>query len=78
VDTLASPMELTRPWEVEDDMALAYAHEDAEGLVQKVAHLEGELVEARRAEEVAEDKFYTLSNASADDVRWLVFSKMER
>jgi hypothetical protein len=42
-DTLASPTELTRVWEVEDAVALVFAHDDAEGLVWKVALLEGEL-----------------------------------
>jgi hypothetical protein len=48
-DTLASPMKLTQVREVEDTMTLASAHEDAEGLVQKVTLLEGELVEVHQA-----------------------------
>jgi hypothetical protein len=35
--------------EVESATALDSAHEDVEGLVQKIALLEGELVEARQA-----------------------------
>jgi hypothetical protein len=47
-------------------MALVAAHEDAEVLVQKVALLEDELVEAHRAREVAKEKFQSLSDALAD------------
>jgi hypothetical protein len=71
VDTPASPTELTRAREVEDTTVLASAHEDAEGLVQKVALLKGELAEARQAREVAEKKFCSLFDASADGARWL-------
>jgi hypothetical protein len=35
--------------EVENVMALAFSREDAEGLVRKIALLEGELAEERRA-----------------------------
>jgi hypothetical protein len=35
--------------ETESAMMLAFAHEDAEGLVWKIALLRGELAEARRA-----------------------------
>jgi hypothetical protein len=35
--------------ETENTMMLAFAHEDAEGLVWKIALLRGELAEARRA-----------------------------
>jgi hypothetical protein len=49
VDTLVLPMELTRAREAEDVTALASAHEDADGLVQKVTILEGELVEVCQA-----------------------------
>jgi hypothetical protein len=62
---------------VENVEVLAFVQEDAEGLVRKVAVLEVELVEAHRAWEVAEEKFRSLSDASADGVRWLVVSKME-
>jgi hypothetical protein len=48
-------MEMTRAWEVEDAAALAYAREDVEGLVPKVALLKGEPVEACRALEVAKE-----------------------
>jgi hypothetical protein len=77
-DTLVSPMELTRAWEVEDAAALASVHEDAEGLGRKVALLEGELAEARWAREVAEEKFHSLPDASADGEQWLVVFEMER
>jgi hypothetical protein len=36
---------------------LASAHEDAEGLIQKVTLLEGKLAEVRQTREVAEEKF---------------------
>jgi hypothetical protein len=42
-------MKLTQVREVEDTMTLASAHEDADGLVQKVTLLEGELVEVHQA-----------------------------
>jgi hypothetical protein len=58
-------------------VALASPREDAEGLAQKVALLEGELAEGRRAQEVAKEEFCSLSDASADDARWLVVSEME-
>jgi hypothetical protein len=77
VDTLASLTELTRAQEVKHEMVLASAHEDVEGLVQKVTLLKGELAEARRAWEVAEEQFYSLSNASGDGAWRLVVSKME-
>jgi hypothetical protein len=44
-----SQMELTRAWEVENVTTPVSAQEDAEGLSRKVALLEGELVEMRRA-----------------------------
>jgi hypothetical protein len=58
--------------ETENATALASAHEDVEGLVRKVTLLEGELAEAHRAREVAEENFYGLSDATADGVRRLV------
>jgi hypothetical protein len=39
-------MESTRAWEVENVAVEAHVQVDAEGLVRKVALLEGELVEA--------------------------------
>jgi uncharacterized OsmC-like protein len=77
VDTLVLPMKLTRVREVEDATVLAPGHEDVERLVWKVTLLEGELAEARRALEVAEEKFCSLSNVLADGVWRLVVSEME-
>jgi hypothetical protein len=62
---------------VEDATTLASACEDDEGLVRKVALLEGELAEARWAREVVEEKFCSLSDASVVGARWLVVSEME-
>jgi hypothetical protein len=63
---LVSQMETNQVREVENAMMLASAREDAEGLTRKVALLEGELVEVRQAQEVAEEKFHKLSNALVD------------
>jgi hypothetical protein len=62
---------------VENVVVQASIQEDAEGLIRKVTLLEGELVEARQAQEVAKEKFRSLSDASADGVRRLVISEME-
>jgi hypothetical protein len=61
-----SQTELTQAWEMENVMVLASVWEDAEGLVRKVALLEGEHAKACRTQEVAEEKFCRLSGASAD------------
>jgi hypothetical protein len=76
-NTIASPIELTQAREVEDAVALASAREDAEDLVQKVTLPEGELVEVLQALEVAEEKFYSLIDTSADVAQRLVVSEME-
>jgi hypothetical protein len=53
--------------------ALDSAHEEAEGLVRKMAHLEGELTEARRAQEVAEENSHAMSIVVADaEQQWEV------
>jgi hypothetical protein len=52
--------------EVESSMAPASAHEEAEGLVWKIALLEGALAEVCRAWEVAEENSCCLSDAVAD------------
>jgi hypothetical protein len=57
--------------EVEDAVVLASAHEDAEALARMVALLEGELVEARRAQEVAKEKFH-----SFEMERWEQFKEL--
>jgi hypothetical protein len=77
-DTLVSLSELTQAWEVEDAASLASARKDAEGLVRKVTLLEGKLAEARWVKEVAEEKFYSLSDVLTDGVWWLVVFEMER
>jgi hypothetical protein len=51
--------------EAENAVALVSAHEDVEVLVRKIAFLEDELAEARRAQEVAEDKSRGLSDKAA-------------
>jgi hypothetical protein len=57
-------------------MVLASVREDDDGLICKVALLEG-LEKVHQAWEVAEEKFHSLSNASADGTRRLVISEME-
>jgi hypothetical protein len=74
---LVSPTKLTQAREVEDAMVLVSAHEDVEGLVQRVILLEGEHVEVHWAQEVVEEKFYSLSNTSVDGAWWLVVSEIE-
>jgi hypothetical protein len=62
---------------VENATTLASASEDTEGLVRNVALLEGELVEACRAQEAVEEEFYSLSNVSAAGLRRLVVSEKD-
>jgi hypothetical protein len=55
--------------ETESAIALASAHEEVEGLIQRIAHLEGELAEAhqpRQARAVAEENSRGLSDGAAD------------
>jgi hypothetical protein len=42
-----SQIELTQAWEVENVMVLASVREDVEGIICKVALLEGEIVDTR-------------------------------
>jgi hypothetical protein len=56
--------------EAENTTVLASAHEDAEDLVQKIALLEGDLVEPRRAREMAEKKSRGLTDAVGDAEHW--------
>jgi hypothetical protein len=57
--------------EVESVAALASACEDAEGVVQRITLLEGELAEAHWAREVAEENACGLFDAVADaKQRW--------
>jgi hypothetical protein len=73
-----SQSELPRVREVENVVVLPSVWEDAEGLIRKVTLLEGELAEVRQARVVAEKKFHSLFNASADSAWWLVVFEMER
>jgi hypothetical protein len=75
---LASQTESTWAQEVENVVVLVSIWEDDEGLVRKVALLEGELAEGRQAREVAKENFCSLSDASPDGARRLVVSEMER
>jgi hypothetical protein len=59
-------------------MLLPSIWEDADGLSCKVARLEGEHAKAHWDWEVAEDKLHSLTDASADGMRWIVASEMER
>jgi hypothetical protein len=51
---------------VESATMLTFAHEEAEGLARRIALLKGELAEAHRAREMAEENSRGLSNATAD------------
>jgi hypothetical protein len=64
-------------WEMESIAVLVSACGDAEGLVRKVALLEGELMAAHRAWEKALEKVCNLSNSLADAVHRLVVSETE-
>jgi hypothetical protein len=59
-------------------MVQASVLEDAEGLICKVALLDGQLAEACQVREVADEKFCSLSDALVDCVRWLVVFEIER
>jgi hypothetical protein len=62
--------------EAENAAALAFAHEDAEGLVRKITLLEGELTDERRAHELAKENSHGLFDAAADVKRqWEVFER---
>jgi hypothetical protein len=61
---------------VKNVVAQASVREDAEVLVCKATLLEGEHVEARQAREVAEEKFCSLSDVSANGTWWLVIFEM--
>jgi hypothetical protein len=53
---------------MENVVVLAFVQGDAEDFIRKVALLEGELVEAQQAQEVAEEKVRNLSGSSAEGV----------
>jgi hypothetical protein len=61
-------MESSRAREMENVAVLAsvWGGGDAEGFIRKVALLEGELAEARRAREVVEEKVHSLLGSSAE------------
>jgi hypothetical protein len=61
-----SRAESTRAREVENVVVHATIWEDAEGHICKVTLLKGEHAKACQAQEVAEDKFRSLFDASAD------------
>jgi hypothetical protein len=57
--------------EEENTVALASAHKDVDGVVRKIAVLEGELTEVHRAQEVAMETSRGLSNVVVDvERRW--------
>jgi hypothetical protein len=58
-------------------MALASAHEDVEGLVQKITLLEGKFAEEHWAREVVEENSHSLSEVAVDAEHWWVVSKRE-
>jgi translation elongation factor EF-4 len=63
--------------EAKNAAVLASTHDIVEGLVWKVALLEGELAERHRTREMAEENFYGLSDVAVDGVRRLVVSERE-
>jgi hypothetical protein len=65
--------------EAENTVVLASTREDAEGLVQKIALLEGELEEACQARDVPEENSRGLSDMAADaERRWKVSEREHR
>jgi hypothetical protein len=72
------PMGSPRVGEMESIAVPASVRGNVEGLVCKVALLEGELVEAHRAHEVTEEKVRSLSSSSTKGARRLVSFEMER
>jgi hypothetical protein len=56
--------------EAESTATLASTCEEAEGLVQRIALLEGELAEARQAREMAKENSQGSSDAAVDVERW--------
>jgi hypothetical protein len=76
MDVSVSPMVSSRAREVVAVLAPAWGN--AKGLIRKVALLEGELVEARRARDVARERVRHLLDSLAEGARWLVASEMER
>jgi hypothetical protein len=65
----ALPMGLAQVQEVENIAVFMPAWTDVEALVRWVALLEGELVKAHRAREVAEEKVHDLSSSLAEGSR---------
>jgi hypothetical protein len=63
--------------EVKSAAVLASAHEEAEGLVRRIALLEGDHAEVHQAREMAEENSRVLSNAAADAERRWEESKRE-
>jgi hypothetical protein len=65
--------------EAENATAFASACKDTEGLVRKIALLEGELAEQRRAQNLANEKSRDLSDMVIDaERRWEVFEREHR
>jgi hypothetical protein len=73
-----SPMGSSWAREVVSVAVLVPAWGNAKGLIRKVALLEGELVEARRARDVARERVHHLLDSLAEGARWLMASEMER
>jgi hypothetical protein len=63
--------------EMESVTMLASAHREAEGLVWMIALLKGELTEAHRAWELAEENSLGLSDAAVDAKQWQEESERE-
>jgi hypothetical protein len=56
--------------EAESTVAVAFALEETDGLVRKIALLEGVPTEVRRAHKVAEETSHGLSDTTADAKQW--------
>jgi hypothetical protein len=70
-------MGLSRAREAKSVAVPVLARGDAKGLIRKVALLEGELVEAQRAQDVARERVHHFSISSVEGARRLMASETE-
>jgi hypothetical protein len=64
--------------EAENATTWASTHEDAEGLVRKIALLEGDLAEERRAQKLVKEISCSLSDMADAEHWWEVFEREHR